>query len=38
MIGDNLALDVTGAQAAGLTAHHLNRPAGDVLTDLLTRT
>ncbi|WP_405062312.1 HAD family hydrolase [Kribbella sp. NBC_01505] len=35
MIGDNLALDVHGAQAAGLTAHHLNRPTGQLLTDLL---
>jgi len=35
MIGDNLDLDVLGAQAAGLSATHLNRPAGDVLTDLL---
>ncbi|MFB6721689.1 HAD family hydrolase [Kribbella sp. NPDC056345] len=35
MIGDNLELDVVGAQAAGLTARHLNRPAGNLLTDLL---
>ncbi|MET7277793.1 HAD family hydrolase [Kribbella sp. NPDC005582] len=35
MIGDNLDLDVLGAQAAGLSATHLNRPAGAVLTDLL---
>jgi putative hydrolase of the HAD superfamily len=38
MIGDNPALDVQGAQAAGLTARHLNRPAGNLLTDLLPRT
>jgi len=38
MIGDNLDLDVLGAQAAGLTARHLNRPAGDILTDLLPQT
>ncbi|TDD57331.1 HAD family hydrolase [Kribbella antibiotica] len=35
MIGDNYALDVEGAQAAGLTARHLNRPAGDTLPALL---
>lgn len=35
MIGDNLDLDVLGAQAAGLTARHLNRPTGHLLTNLL---
>ncbi|MFC9689490.1 HAD family hydrolase [Kribbella sp. NPDC056951] len=35
MIGDNPDLDVAAPQAAGLTAHHLNRPAGDRLTDLV---
>jgi putative hydrolase of the HAD superfamily len=35
MIGDNLELDVLAARRAGLTAHHLNRATGAVLTDLL---
>lgn len=35
MIGDNLELDVLGAQAAGLTARHLDRAAGITLTQLL---
>ena len=34
MIGDNLDLDVLAPRAAGLTAHHLNRPAGTTLTQL----
>jgi len=35
MIGDNLELDVLGAQAAGLTARHLDRAAGGTLSQLL---
>ena len=35
MIGDNLELDVLGAQAAGLTARHLDRAAGGTLAQLL---
>jgi putative hydrolase of the HAD superfamily len=35
MIGDNLAVDVEGALAAGLAARHLDRAAGHTLTDLL---
>jgi putative hydrolase of the HAD superfamily len=35
MIGDNLELDVIGARAAGLTAHHLDRAAGVTLVQLL---
>ncbi|MGW7679515.1 HAD family hydrolase [Kribbella sp. NPDC054772] len=35
MIGDNLELDVIAAQAAGLTARHLDRAAGQTLLDLL---
>ncbi|TDO49642.1 putative hydrolase of the HAD superfamily [Kribbella sp. VKM Ac-2571] len=35
MIGDNLELDVVAAQAAGLTARHLDRAAGQTLLELL---
>lgn len=35
MIGDNLELDVVGAQAVGLTARHLDRTTGITLTELL---
>ncbi|MFG1909077.1 HAD family hydrolase [Kribbella sp. NPDC048928] len=35
MIGDNLENDVQGARAAGLTARHLDRPAGMTLTELV---
>ncbi|TCC20048.1 HAD family hydrolase [Kribbella speibonae] len=35
MIGDNLELDVVAAQAAGLTARHLDRAAGQGLLELL---
>lgn len=35
MIGDNLELDVLAARRAGLTARHLDRAAGTVLTELL---
>ena len=35
MIGDNLELDVVAAQAAGLTARHLDRAAGITLLQLL---
>ncbi|MEV5963073.1 HAD family hydrolase [Kribbella sp. NPDC051952] len=35
MIGDNLELDVLAPRAAGLTALHLDRPAGMTLTQLL---
>lgn len=35
MIGDNLELDVLGAQAAGLAARHLDRAVGQTLPDLL---
>jgi putative hydrolase of the HAD superfamily len=35
MIGDNLELDVLAAQAAGLTARHLDRAAGQTLLELL---
>ncbi|MEU4190808.1 HAD family hydrolase [Kribbella sp. NPDC026611] len=35
MIGDNLAVDIEGAQAAGLTARHLDRTAGQTLLDVL---
>ena len=35
MIGDNLELDVLGAQAAGLSARHLDRTTGQTLPDLL---
>jgi putative hydrolase of the HAD superfamily len=38
MIGDNLDLDVVGARAAGLTAEHLDRPAGVTLAQLIRRT
>ena len=35
MIGDNLELDVLGAQAAGLSARHLDRTVGTKLLDLM---
>jgi len=35
MIGDNFELDVLGAQAAGLSARHLDRAAGGTLSQLL---
>jgi putative hydrolase of the HAD superfamily len=35
MIGDNLELDVLGAQAAGLAARHLDRATGHTLLELL---
>jgi putative hydrolase of the HAD superfamily len=35
MIGDNLELDVLGAQNAGLTARHLDRSVGQTLPGLL---
>ncbi|WBQ06258.1 HAD family hydrolase [Kribbella sp. CA-293567] len=35
MIGDNLELDVLGARAAGLSAEHLDRPAGITLDQLI---
>lgn len=38
MIGDNLALDVLGARAAGLTAEYLDRAAGITLTQLIRST
>jgi putative hydrolase of the HAD superfamily len=38
MIGDNLDLDVLAARKAGLTAHHLDRPAGITLGQLIRRT
>ncbi|WP_328990775.1 HAD family hydrolase [Kribbella sp. NBC_01245] len=37
MIGDNLELDVIAARRAGLSAVHLDRAAGDTLTDLVRR-
>lgn len=37
MIGDNLELDVLAARQVGLTAHHLDRAAGDTLTEILAR-
>ncbi|TCC37148.1 HAD family hydrolase [Kribbella sindirgiensis] len=35
MVGDNLELDVVAARAAGLTAQHLDRAAGQGLLELL---
>jgi putative hydrolase of the HAD superfamily len=35
MIGDNLELDVVAARAAGLSAEHLDRPAGITLLQLV---
>ncbi|GAA2797605.1 HAD family hydrolase [Kribbella solani] len=35
MIGDNLELDVIGAQAAGLSARHLDRRSGGTLLELI---
>jgi putative hydrolase of the HAD superfamily len=35
MIGDNFELDVLGARAAGLSAEHLDRPAGITLAQLV---
>jgi putative hydrolase of the HAD superfamily len=35
MIGDNLELDVLAARAAGLSAEHLDRPAGGTLDQLV---
>jgi putative hydrolase of the HAD superfamily len=35
MIGDNLELDVVAARAAGLSAEHLDRPAGITLDQLV---
>jgi putative hydrolase of the HAD superfamily len=35
MIGDNLEVDVLGAQRAGLSARHLDRTVGQTLPDLL---